>query len=39
VMIDKFYNLWNRKPMTVSQRYLSSNGKEDRPLANNLASY
>jgi len=39
VMIDKFYNLWNRRPMTVSQRYLASNGKEDRPLANNLLSY
>jgi 3',5'-cyclic-AMP phosphodiesterase len=39
VMIDKFYNLWNRRPMTVSQRYLASGGKEDRPLANNLLSY
>ena len=38
-MIDKIYNLWNRRPVSVSYKYLASKGKEDRPLANNLADY
>jgi Icc protein len=39
VLIDKFYNLWNRKPVLISHKYLASNGKEDLPLATTLSSY
>lgn len=39
VLVDKIYRLWNRRPVTVSHRYLKSGGKEDRPLATTLASY
>lgn len=39
VMVDKLYNLWNRRPVVVSHRYLASNGREDKPLATTLPSY
>lgn len=39
LMADKLYSLWNRRPVTVSHKYLKSDGKEDKPLANNLPSY
>jgi predicted MPP superfamily phosphohydrolase len=39
LLVDKLYNLWNRKPVLVASRYLASNGKEDAPLATTLPSY
>jgi 3',5'-cyclic-AMP phosphodiesterase len=36
---DKEYNLWNRNPMTVSEKYLSSNGALDRPAKTTLPTY
>jgi 3',5'-cyclic-AMP phosphodiesterase len=36
---DKEYNLWNRNPMTVSEKYLSSNGAMDRPAKTTLPTY
>jgi 3',5'-cyclic AMP phosphodiesterase CpdA len=38
-LADKVYNLWNRNPMTIPRRYLSSMGKEARPASPNLKSY
>lgn len=38
-MVDKVHNLWNRNPVTVRARYLSSNGAQDRPPAATLTSY
>jgi len=38
-MVDMLYNLWNRNPMQVKASYLSSGGKNDRPVAPALASY
>jgi hypothetical protein len=37
--VDKRYNLWNRNPMVVSERYLASNGFEDVPPKTTLPSY
>ena len=37
--LNKTYNLWNRNPMVVSERYLASNGIEDVPPKTVLASY
>jgi Icc protein len=37
--VDKEYDLWNRNPMIVSERYLSSNGAEDVPSKTTLPSY
>ncbi|MCI0485144.1 MAG: metallophosphoesterase [Blastocatellia bacterium] len=37
--VDKHYNLWNRNPMIVSERYLTSNGAEDVPAKITLPSY
>lgn len=39
VAMDKLYNLWNRRPVTVSARYLKTNGTEDRPLMTTLPTY
>jgi len=38
-LIDKLYNLWNRNPVTVSKKYMVSNGKQDAPATSNLRSY
>lgn len=38
-MVDKIYSLWNRNPITVSKKYLTSNGREARPNPSNLSSY
>jgi hypothetical protein len=38
-LVDKFYNLWDRNPMTVRATYLASNGTRDRPSAARLPSY
>jgi hypothetical protein len=38
-LVDAVYNLWDRNPATITQRYLASNGAEDRPLAPRLLSY
>jgi 3',5'-cyclic AMP phosphodiesterase CpdA len=38
-LVDKVYQLWNRNPITVSSGYMSSWGKQDRPLASNVSSY
>jgi len=37
--VNKEYNLWNRNPMTVSEKYLSSNGALDRPAKPALPTY
>jgi 3',5'-cyclic AMP phosphodiesterase CpdA len=37
--VDKEYNLWNRNPLTVSEKYLSSNGALDRPAKTTLQTY
>ena len=37
--LDKQYNLWNRNPMLVAERYLESDGAEDAPPKTTLASY
>jgi 3',5'-cyclic AMP phosphodiesterase CpdA len=37
--VDKEYDLWNRNPLIVSERYLSSNGAEDVPAKTLLPSY
>src|SRR5262245_58819290 len=37
--VDKEYNLWNRNPMIVSEKYLSSNGALDRPAKATLPTY
>jgi len=39
VLVDKLYNLWNRRPVSVSQRYLKSKGGVDVPAQPSLASY
>lgn len=36
---DKQYNLWNRNPMSVTARYLASNGAVDAPPAPPFKSY
>jgi Icc protein len=38
-LVDKFYNLWNRNPVTVGAAYLKSNGTESKPAATRLPSY
>jgi len=38
-LVDKIYNLWNRKPITVGRAYTASWGSEAVPPKNNLASY
>ena len=38
-LLDAVYNLWDRNPVTISYRYLSSNGSEDRPPSPKLLSY
>jgi 3',5'-cyclic AMP phosphodiesterase CpdA len=38
-LVDAVYNLWDRDPVTVSYRYLASNGTEDRPAEPRLLSY
>ncbi|HST20574.1 MAG TPA: metallophosphoesterase [Blastocatellia bacterium] len=37
--VDMQYDLWNRNPLIVSERYLSSNGAEDVPAKTTLPSY
>jgi hypothetical protein len=38
-LVDAVYNLWDRNPVTISYRYLASNGTEDRPSETRLLSY
>ena len=38
-LVDKVYNFWNRKPLTVSRAYTASWGKESVPPKPNRASY
>jgi len=38
-LIDKVYRLWNRNPVTVSRKYTSTRGKQDRPQVPGRASY
>ena len=38
-LVDAVYNLWDRNPVTISYRYLASNGTEDRPSEPRLLSY
>ncbi len=37
--VNKTYGLWNRNPMTVSEKYLSSNGTLDAPPKTTITSY
>ncbi|MHC4426643.1 MAG: metallophosphoesterase family protein [Planctomycetota bacterium] len=38
-LVDKVYNLWNRKPITVARAYTASWGKQSVPPTPNRASY
>jgi len=38
-LVDKIYNLWNRKPITLSRAYTASWGNRDVPPRPNRASY
>jgi 3',5'-cyclic AMP phosphodiesterase CpdA len=38
-LVDAVYNLWDRNPVTITYRYLASNGSEDRPPDPKLLSY
>ena len=38
-LVDKIYNLWNRKPIMVAKDYTASWGKQSIPLKPNRASY
>jgi hypothetical protein len=38
-VVDKLYKLWNRNPIKVSNAYMMSSGKKDRPLPPNVGSY
>jgi 3',5'-cyclic-AMP phosphodiesterase len=38
-LVDALYNLWDRDPVSVSYRYLASNGAEERPSESTLLSY
>ena len=38
-LIDKIYNLWNRKPITVAKDYTASWGSQSIPLKPNRGSY
>jgi 3',5'-cyclic-AMP phosphodiesterase len=38
-LVDKIYNLWNRKPITVSRAYTESWGRESVPVKPNRLSY
>ncbi|MDO4569087.1 MAG: metallophosphoesterase [Planctomycetia bacterium] len=38
-LVDKVYNLWNRKPMLVSAAYLNGDGTSNRPMRPNLPSF
>lgn len=37
--VNKRYDLWNRNPMSVTAKYLDSNGQEDLPAKTTLPSY
>lgn len=37
--VNKRYDLWNRNPMSVTAKYLDSNGQEDLPAKTSLPSY
>ncbi|MEW6130812.1 MAG: metallophosphoesterase [Acidobacteriota bacterium] len=37
--VDMRYDLWNRNPMMVSEKYLASNGTLDKPAKTTLESY
>ncbi len=37
--VNKEYDFWNRNPMTVSEKYLASNGALDRPAKTTLTTY
>jgi Icc protein len=39
VLVDSLYNLWDRRPVSVTQKYLKSQGKTDIPLQPTLTSY
>ena len=38
-LVDKIYNLWNRKPIAISKAYTGSWGRESVPVKPNRASY
>lgn len=38
-MADMVYNLWNRNPVTISKKYMATNGKQDKPARPKLKSY
>jgi len=38
-LVDKVYALWNRNPITVTRRYVATDGRVDRPPAANLETY
>jgi len=38
-LIDKVYNLWNRNPITITNKYMSSKGTQQKPGLPSRASY
>ena len=38
-LVDKLYKLWNRNPMTVERKYMTSRGRQARPAVPNAGSY
>jgi 3',5'-cyclic AMP phosphodiesterase CpdA len=38
-LIDKVYNLWNRNPITITNKYMSSKGTQQKPVLPTRASY
>ncbi|MCB9587833.1 MAG: metallophosphoesterase [Polyangiaceae bacterium] len=38
-MADMVYNLWNRNPVTISKKYMATNGKQAKPAKPKLRSY
>lgn len=38
-LVDKIYNLWNRKPITITKAYTESWGRQSAPAKPNRASY
>lgn len=38
-LVDKIYNLWNRNPVTITKKYMTSRGQADKPQVPTLRSY
>jgi hypothetical protein len=38
-LVDKVYNLWNRNPITITKKYMTTRGTADKPQVPTLRSY